>query len=139
MVLLIHSLRSGLRYRLSRREVVQLMDDVWGAEVALGSVVELEQAPSAALAPVVAAAHTLAQQAIVANPSASSGQALDETGWREGRRKAWLWVMVTALLTVFRVDRARSGQVARELLGFLTQANQAARLGTLPPSLIPAI
>jgi transposase len=102
------ALLSG-RYRLSRREVVQLMSDVWGAEVALGSVVELEQATSAALAPVVAEAHTLAQQATVAN--------VDETGWREGRRKAWLWVMVTALLTVFRVDRARSGQVARELLG----------------------
>jgi transposase len=97
------------RYRLSRREVVQLMGDVWGVEVALGSVVGLEQATSTALAPVVAEAHAVAQRAAVAN--------LDETGWREGRRKACLWVMVTALLTVFRVDRTRSGQVARELLG----------------------
>jgi transposase len=102
------ALLSG-RYRLSRREVVQLLGDVWGAEVALGSVVELEQATSAALAPVVAEAHALAQQATVAN--------VDETGWRQGRRKAWLWVMVTAVLTIFQVDRSRSGQVARDLLG----------------------
>jgi transposase len=102
------ALLSG-RYRLSRREVVQLLGDVWGAEVALGSVVELEQATSTALAPVVAEAHALAQQASAAN--------VDETGWREGRRKAWLWVMVTALLTIFRVDRARTGLVARDLLG----------------------
>lgn len=102
------ALLSG-RYRLSRREVVQLMGDVWGTKVALGSVSELEQATSTALAPVVGEAHTAAQRAAVAN--------LDETGWREGRRKAYLWVMVTALLTVFRVDRTRSGQVARELLG----------------------
>jgi transposase len=102
------ALLSG-RYRLSRREVVQLMGDIWGAEVALGSVVKLEQATSTALAPVVAEAHAVAQRAAVAN--------LDETGWREGRRRACLWVMVTALLTVFRVDRTRSGQVARELLG----------------------
>jgi transposase len=102
------ALLSG-RYRLSRREVAQLMGDVWGAQVGLGSVVELEQATSAALAPVVAEAQAMAQQAAVAN--------MDETGWREGRRKAYLWVMVTALLTVFRVDRTRSGQVARELLG----------------------
>ena len=88
------ALLSG-RYRLSRREVVQLLGDVWGAAVALGSVVELEQATSAALAPVVAEAHTMAQHATVAN--------VDETGWREGRRKAWLWVMVTTVLTVFRV------------------------------------
>jgi transposase len=102
------ALLSG-RYRLSRREVVHLLGDVWGAPVALGSVSELEQATSAALAPVVAEAQAVAQQASMAN--------LDETSWREGRRKAWLWVMVTALLTVFRVDRTRSGQVARELLG----------------------
>jgi transposase len=102
------ALLSG-RYRLSRREVVQVVDDVWGVGLGVGSVVELEQATSAALAPVVAEAHAVAQRATVAN--------LDETGWREGRRKAYLWVMVTTLLTVFRVDRTRSGQVARELLG----------------------
>jgi transposase len=102
------ALLSG-RYRLSRREVVQFMGDVWGADVALGSVGELEQATSTALAPVVGEAHAAAQRAAMAN--------MDETGWREGRRKACLWVMVTALLTVFRVDRTRSGQVARELLG----------------------
>jgi transposase len=102
------ALLSG-RYRLSRREVAQLISDVWGANVALGSVVELEQATSAALAPVVAEAQAVAQRAAVAN--------VDETGWREGRRKAWLWVMVTTVLTVVRVDRTRSGQVARELLG----------------------
>lgn len=102
------ALLSG-RYRLSRREVVQLLGDVWGAELGLGTVVELEQATSAALAPVVAEAQAVAQQTTVAN--------VDETGWREGRRKAWLWVMVTAVLTIFRVDRARNGQVARELLG----------------------
>jgi transposase len=85
------------------------MADVWGVPVALGSVSELEQATSTALAPVVGEAHAAAQRAAATN--------MDETGWREGRRKAYLWVMVTALLTVFRVDRTRSGQVARELLG----------------------
>jgi hypothetical protein len=61
VALLIHSLRSGLRYRLSRREVVQLLGEVWGAPVALGSVSELEQATSTALAPVVAEAQAVAQ------------------------------------------------------------------------------
>ena len=39
------------------------------------------------------------------------------------------------LLTVSATCR----QQGRDLLGFLVEANQAARLGTLPPSLIPAI
>jgi transposase len=97
------------RYRLSRREVVQLLADLWGVELALGSVVELEQATSAALAPVVDEALVAAQQARAAN--------MDETGWREGCRRAWLWVLVTARLTVFRIAPRRAGAVARELLG----------------------
>ena len=29
----------------------------------------------------------------------------DESGWREGRGKAWLWVMATGLVTVFMICR----------------------------------
>ena len=42
---------------------------------------------------------------------------LDETSWREGGKRAWLWVAVTSLVTVFLIRMARGGQVARELLG----------------------
>jgi transposase len=42
---------------------------------------------------------------------------LDETGWREGRQRAWLWTAVTAWVTVFVVRRSRRSQVAHELLG----------------------
>jgi transposase len=41
----------------------------------------------------------------------------DETGWREGRQRAWLWTVVTPWVTVFVVRCSRRGQVARELLG----------------------
>ena len=42
---------------------------------------------------------------------------IDETSWRENRRKAWLWVTVTRLSTVFTIARNRSGEIARALLG----------------------
>jgi hypothetical protein len=41
----------------------------------------------------------------------------DETPWRQGRGKAWLWVAVTALFTVFTIARNRSARVARAVLG----------------------
>lgn len=97
------------RYRLSKREGAQCLADLFGADVALGTVSTIEQTVSAALATVVAEARWAAQRAEVAH--------LDETGWREGRRRAWLWTMVTPSLTIFQIDRHRSGAVARALLG----------------------
>src|SRR5918912_320418 len=74
-------------YRLSRREVQQLLRDLWAVQVSLGAVVRQEQAQSAALAPIVEAARAAVQQAAVVN--------MDETGWREDKQRAWLWTAVT--------------------------------------------
>ena len=54
------ALLSG-RYRLSRREVRQLLQDLWAVRVSLGAVVRQEQAQSAALAPVVEEARAAVQ------------------------------------------------------------------------------
>jgi transposase len=99
----------GGRYRLSRREVRQLLQDLWQVRVSLGAVVRQEHAQSAALAPVVEEAWAAVQQAAAVN--------MDETGWRQERKRAWLWTVVTATLTVFWIDRTRSGAVVEGLLG----------------------
>jgi transposase len=41
----------------------------------------------------------------------------DETSWREDKKKAWLWVSVTALVTVFLVHTRRNASAAKALLG----------------------
>lgn len=102
------ALLSG-RYRLSRREVRQLLHDLWQVRLSLGAVVWQEQAQSAALAPVVEEAQAAVQEAAVVN--------VDETGWREAQQRAWLWTAVTAELTVFVIDRTRSGAAVAALLG----------------------
>src|SRR5438045_2301483 len=102
------ALLSG-RYRLSRREVQQLLRDLWAVRASLGAVVRQEQAQSAALAPIVEEARAAVQQADVVN--------MDETGWRQDKRRAWLWTVVTAELAVFWIDRRRSGAVVDALLG----------------------
>jgi transposase len=97
------------RYRLSRREVRQAMQDLWGVRLSLGAVVRQERAQSAALAPVVAEARAAVQQAAVVNA--------DETGWRQEKKRAWLWTAVTAELTVFVLGHSRGGAVIEALLG----------------------
>jgi transposase len=102
------ALLSG-RYRLSRREVRQLLQDLWGVRVSLGAVVREEQVQSAALAPVVEEARAAVQQAAVVN--------MDETGWRQEQQRAWLWTVVTAGVTLFRIDRSRGRVAVERLLG----------------------
>src|ERR671933_2146085 len=55
------------RYRLSRREVRQLLQDLWAVRMSLGAVVRQERAQSAALAPIVEEARAAVLHANVAN------------------------------------------------------------------------
>ena len=97
------------KYRLSKRAVRELLCDFLGVELSLGSVANVEQQVSAALEASVHEACEYVRQAAVVNA--------DETGWRENKTKAWLWVAVTALVTVFVIASRRSSKVAKELLG----------------------
>ncbi len=77
--------------------------------MSLGAMVRQEQAQSAALAPIVEEARATAQQAAVVN--------MDETGWRQERKRAWLWTVVAAGLTVFHLDPSRGGTAVEAVLG----------------------
>jgi transposase len=85
------------------------MQDVFGVSMGLGTVANLEPATVQAVATPVAEARAYVQ----AQPAAY----VDETGWREGRARAWLWTAVTACVTIFLVRLSRSAKVAQELLG----------------------
>ena len=102
------SLLSG-RYRLSKRDTAEVMDDFFQADISVGSVCALERRSSEAIsAPVEEAREYVKEQPVVH---------MDETGWREANEKAWLWVAATSLVTVFLIRCSRGGKVAREMLG----------------------
>jgi len=96
-------------YRLSKRNIQQLLADCFGVELALGSIGALERATSEALQEPVAEARRFVQQQSVVH--------VDETGWREANQRAWLWTAVTHTVTVFLIRRSRGSQVAKELVG----------------------
>ena len=102
------SLLTG-RYRLSKRDAAEVVDDFFQADVSVGSICVLEQRTSEAVSgPVEEARACVKEQPVVH---------MDETGWREANEKAWLWVAATSLVTVFRIRCSRGGKVAREMLG----------------------
>ena len=96
-------------YHLSKRTTQTVMEDLFGLPLSLGTMTNLEHATAQALAAPVAEAQAYVQTQPVAH--------LDETGWREGRTRAWLWVAVTAWVTVFVVRLSRGAKVAQDLLG----------------------
>jgi len=96
-------------YHLSKRTTQSVREDLWGRPMSLGTIANLEQATAQALAAPVAEEWASGQ----AQPAAS----LDETGWREGQPRAWLWAAVTTSVTVFVVRRSRCAKVAQALLG----------------------
>lgn len=97
------------RFKLSHREVPELLREVFGVAMSDGAVTDCTQAVSTALDAPVAQARQAARTQAVAHA--------DETGWRLGRRRAWLWVMATVAATFFLVRRRRNTDTAMELLG----------------------
>ncbi|MCI0673844.1 MAG: IS66 family transposase [Myxococcaceae bacterium] len=94
--------------RLSKRLVKAFLADVMRVPVGLGQVTRLEAQVSSALEVPVEKAHEYVRQQKVANG--------DETRWRQEGKTAWLWVVATALVTVFRIATSRGSDVARALL-----------------------
>lgn len=96
-------------YRLGKRPIRRLAADLLGLSISTGMIAKLERRCAADLAaPVAELADAVPDAPVVG---------IDETSWREAKKKCWLWVTVTSFAVVFTIARTRSGQVARALLG----------------------
>lgn len=97
------------RFRLSKRRVQEVLEDVLCMELALGSVRHFEQTVSRALAAPVQEARAYVQ----AQPAVHQ----DETGWWQKHARDWLWVASTAAVAVFLLVTSRGKAVAQAMLG----------------------
>jgi transposase len=94
--------------RMGKRPIRQLCEDLLDIPLSLGSVCGLEARTSRALEPI----HVEAKGAILTKDAN-----VDETGWKQGGKKAWLWVAVTGALTVFLIHRNRNREAFEALVG----------------------
>ena len=98
--------------RLSKRQVKRVLQTLFGVEMAVGSVVASQQAISDSLAE--------AYETVQAHVHQAANRNIDETPWREGWQRAWLWSVATPAATLFRVAAKRDAAVAQALLGSST-------------------
>ena len=96
------------RFHLSKRQVQEALSSILGIKIGLGSVSNVEQRVSQAVAPAYEEAVEAVQSSSVVNA--------DETGWREGGWRTWLWGGATASLAAFQISHSRGADAARRLL-----------------------
>jgi len=95
-------------FRMSKRMVSELVRDCFGVEVSVGAVCEVEKRMSQALAEPW-------NEALDFNRKQPTIHA-DETGWREAKKRAWLWVVASTQVAVFQIQRSRGAKVIQALL-----------------------
>ena len=98
------------RYRMSRREVPDLLGQLLDLPPpSLGSMEAFTRETSAALHP----AYGEVQTAVRGSDQAG----VDETPWKLGGKKQWLWVAVAEAATLFHLGASRGSDELRRFLG----------------------
>jgi transposase len=94
-------------YRMSKRMTQTFCADVFGVPVCAGQVCASEAETAAATDAVVKELRDYVR----CRPANA-----DETGWRQNRRRGWLWVVATQAVTVFTIALSRAAVVAQGLI-----------------------
>jgi len=95
-------------YRQSVRSVKALAKQLWSLDLSTGLISNLRKQTAAALQQPYEEVRRYVQNHHVN---------IDETGWREGKKKGYLWMAVARGATVFKIALSRGRQVAQAILG----------------------
>src|SRR6266511_378109 len=99
----------AVRNRVSRRDSVEFMDDLFAVELSSGSIDAIVERAGEALAQPQAALHDQIRSAAAVTS--------DETGWRTAGKRRTLWGALTERAAVFRIAPDRHEREAKALLG----------------------
>jgi transposase len=99
----------AVRNRVSRRDTVELVGELFGAQLCVGTVDAILGRAGAAL--------ELAYEDLLAHVRGAAAINIDETGWRLRGGRRTLWGAVTPRAAVFRIAPDRHEREAAALLG----------------------
>ena len=97
------------RYSLNKRLAQAAFPDLLGLLICIDMVGKAE--PRAAVPPANPVAEVVL--AIASVPALN----VDETDWRQVKRRAWPWTVVSAGMTLFRIDESHGTDALRQFVG----------------------
>jgi transposase len=97
------------RFRWSMRETAGVLEDLLGVPIGVGSIPSLCQETSSAVDD--------ACRAVAEQVTRAAHVNVDETGWKQGGARRWVWTAVAAHCTRFLVAARRNAAVLPTLLG----------------------
>jgi len=95
---------------VAKREAIQLIKDLYGVDIGVGSVPNVEGRVAAALNPVYDRIHQFILQRKICTH-------FDETGWRDQGKRHFVWLATCQYAAVYRIDRHRSAAAFQRLIG----------------------
>jgi transposase len=95
---------------VAKREAIQLIKDLYGVDIGVGSVPNVEERVAAALDLVYDRIHKF----IMGHKFCTY---FDETGWRDRGKRHFVWLAACQQAAVYRIDRNRSAAAFRRLIG----------------------
>ena len=99
---------SGCQH-VSTRGLEEVVQTLLGVPISLGSVLAMQQQMNQALRQ----PHEQLGQEV----RAAAAKNVDETSWKQGKAKRWLWVAVTATTVYFLIHLRRGAEALKTLLG----------------------
>jgi transposase len=100
-------------FHLSKRDAMQLLKDLYDIEICEGSIINVEERVTSAIAEVYHRIHRVVTKGILCKH-------FDETSWRNQGKNGYVWVASTSQAVCFKIDAHRSREVFYKFVGELT-------------------
>jgi transposase len=96
--------------QMSKRDAIQLVNDLYDIKISEGSIINIEERVSAAMDEPYERIHNHVMQSILAKH-------FDETSWRDKGKGHYVWVGSTAKASYFHINRRRSRKAFDAFVG----------------------
>jgi transposase len=98
---------------LAKRDVITLLEDLYGIDICEGSIINVEERVANAIDAVYKRIHSVVTKSILCKH-------FDESSWRDQGRNCYVWVAGTNQAVCFKIDASRSKKAFLNFVGTLT-------------------